>query len=283
MSEAKLITFSTLGEFLRHNRRFIYDHYYQHFYLINIIEQVSSGELHAFRGYNIENEKGMMLFALHIEGFYLLYSFGWDNEMLALLSEQVDLKICTERFSFNGNRDLIQALFKKQNSPYEVFKERKIYKCESLNQLEAKVPGRLELCTFRDFKHLTNMAYQYHLEEYGGNAFRDLKSVSSLVEKGIRAGTFYLWRDGKQICCMAQVFNEDTGYPFIGGLFTSKEQRGKGYATAFVHGLTQDLFEDGFELAGLVSDVSNEASNKVFRKVGYIDIYDYVSLHTLNP
>ncbi len=282
-SDVQLIEFETPKEFFDYNKEFIYKSYYEHFYLIKIIEQLKIGQHELINGYNVVNSSSDRILCLHIDGTYLLYSHKWNREMLELLSAQVDLKICTERFTFSGNKDLIMQLFNHQNSIYEVFKDRLIYECTVLQQITTSVEGDWELCTFRDFKKVSVMIYEYHLEEYGDKAFRDYKSVSKMVEGIIRNESFFLWRNGRNICCVGQLFNEETGYPFIGTLYTDRAHRNKGYATALVHALTESVMDDGLDRCGLVSDATNPSSNKVFQKVGYKPIYNYVSMHTLNP
>ncbi len=279
----EIIKFESLNEFLKYNKSVIDAHHYKHMYLIKLVEKIYQGEYEVFNMYNIIDKSGLSILCLHVTSHYLLYSFKWTDEMLELLSKQVDLKMATVRFDFTGNKELILQLFKKQNEPFEIFKERIAHQCEELNEITVDIEGSTELCTFKDFKRLTQLAYEYHLEEYGSHAFRDFNSVSNLIEKGIRAKTFYLYRDNGRICCMAQVFDKQSGYPLIGGLVTAKNERNKGYATAFLYDLTEMLFDEGFSKCGLVSDTSNPSSNKVFRRVGYIPLYEYISMHTLNP
>jgi len=280
---AELIEFTSFDEFLSYNEDFIKQQFYSHYYLIRMIEQVLNRQVDVYNSYNIVDGDNKRIMTLHVDGACLIYSNGWNDEMLNLLSEQIDLKKATVNFDFSGNRHLIKQLFQKQNEPFEIFKERLIYQCEELNEIPSDIGGQAELCTFRDFKRLKHLAYEYHLEEYGSKAFRDLNSISDLVEKGIRAETFYLYRDSGIICCMAQLFGKETGYPWIGGFVTEKGQRNKGYASAFLYDLTEMVFNEGFEKCGLVSDATNPASNKVFKRVGYVPIYEYISMHALNP
>jgi predicted GNAT family acetyltransferase len=282
-AQVKVLNFDSPQHFFDHNKQFIYSSYYQHFYLIKISEQLYAGIHQLINAYNIVDNNGGNILCLHIDGAYMLYSDNWTADMLDLLSKQVDLKICTENFSFSGNKALIMQLFQQQNSTYKVFKNRVIYECVDLKNIKPVIGGDWELCTFRDFKRISQMIYQYHLEEYGDHAFRDYESVSKMVEGGIRSEAFFIWRDGRNICSVAQLFNEEAGYPFIGTLFTPINQRNKGYATALVYALTNLTMDEGFEKCGLVSDATNVSSNKVFQKVGYNPVYNYISMHTLNP
>jgi predicted GNAT family acetyltransferase len=283
MSNLQFLEFKTPGELFNYNREFIYHSYYEHFYLIKIIEQLESGQHDIINGYNIVGGDGDRILCLHIDGAYLLYSHKWNRDMLELLSAQVDLKICTEGFSFSGNKELIMELFNHQSSNYEIFKDRIIYECLTVQNAPTSIEGDWELCTFRDFKKVSMMIYEYHVEEYGDKAFRDYQSVKKMIEGVIRNESCFLWKNGKSICCVGQLFNEETGYPLIGTLYTDKAHRNKGYATALVHALTESVIDDGLERCGLVSDATNPSSNKVFQKVGYKPIYNYVSMHTLNP
>lgn len=52
-------------------------------------------------------------------------------------------------------------------------------------------------------------------------------------------------------------------------VYTPADQRGKGYASAVVAGLTQKLLADGRRFCCLYADARNPVSNSIYRKIGY--------------
>lgn len=60
----------------------------------------------------------------------------------------------------------------------------------------------------------------------------------------------------------------------VAHVYTPPDQRGHGYATACVAALTKRLLSEGAERCCLYSDVTNNASNAVYRRLGYKPVCD---------
>jgi predicted GNAT family acetyltransferase len=102
--------------------------------------------------------------------------------------------------------------------------------------------------------------------------------MRKIVIGWVEASIFFQWKDKGKICAVAQIIYNDDGAAFIGHLFTKKEYRNKGYAASILYAITKGLLEAGHKVCGLVSDSTNPASNKVFIKVGYIQIGEHIAV-----
>lgn len=102
--------------------------------------------------------------------------------------------------------------------------------------------------------------------------------MRNLVFSSIQNQAQVQWDDKGKICAIAQVMNLDNNFPFIGSLYTDKVKRNKGYAASLLYKVTDKLLSQGYEVCGLLSDVTNPASNKIFKKVGYKPIYEFILL-----
>jgi predicted GNAT family acetyltransferase len=58
-------------------------------------------------------------------------------------------------------------------------------------------------------------------------------------------------------------------------VYTSKEHRGKGYASACVASLSKLLLEKGNKFCALFTDLANPTSNSIYMKMGYKPICDF--------
>ena len=56
----------------------------------------------------------------------------------------------------------------------------------------------------------------------------------------------------------------------ISGVYTAKEERGKGYAYNLVYTLSKKCLDEGSEYCVLYTDAENPISNHVYEKMGYI-------------
>ena len=54
----------------------------------------------------------------------------------------------------------------------------------------------------------------------------------------------------------------------VAGVYTPPGQRGRGYAEACVHALSQHLRDSGYR-AALYTDLANPTSNSIYRRIGY--------------
>jgi predicted GNAT family acetyltransferase len=75
---------------------------------------------------------------------------------------------------------------------------------------------------------------------------------------------------------MAQSLNEDYDFPVIGHFYTHPELRNKGYGSSIVHALTKGLLGAGNPFVMLSTNAMTPSSNRVFEKVGYSKVGEYL-------
>jgi len=61
----------------------------------------------------------------------------------------------------------------------------------------------------------------------------------------------------------------------ISAVYTPNEYRGKGYASAVVASLSQELLDQGYERINLFTDLANPTSNKIYKAIGFNEVCDY--------
>jgi predicted GNAT family acetyltransferase len=62
-------------------------------------------------------------------------------------------------------------------------------------------------------------------------------------------------------------------------VYTPPELRGRGYASACVASLTEQLLDEGHALCCLYTDLSNPTSNKIYQASGYRPVCDAAEYH----
>jgi predicted GNAT family acetyltransferase len=65
----------------------------------------------------------------------------------------------------------------------------------------------------------------------------------------------------------------------ISYVYTPPEHRRRGYATAVVARLSQEILDEGKQFCSLYTDLSNATSNSIYRKIGYRPIADVIEMH----
>ena len=94
-----------------------------------------------------------------------------------------------------------------------------------------------------------------------------------VVQDGIDRGRLHVWDDGGPVSMAAWTGKTPNGVR-INFVYTPREQRGKGYATACVAGLSRQLLEQGNAFCWLYTDLSSTASPNIFKRIGYWPVSD---------
>lgn len=85
----------------------------------------------------------------------------------------------------------------------------------------------------------------------------------------MQRGYYVLEKDGK-IVSQAVIGRDLIKGKAISGVYTPKEERGKGYAYNLVYTLSKKCLDEGAEYCVLYTDAENPISNHVYEKIGYV-------------
>lgn len=92
----------------------------------------------------------------------------------------------------------------------------------------------------------------------------------------IERGAIYLWEvDGVAV---TMAVTATGAVARIGGVFTPSDRRGRGYASACVAAVSQELLDAGASKVTLSADVANPTSNKIYEALGYRRIGDEIMI-----
>lgn len=86
----------------------------------------------------------------------------------------------------------------------------------------------------------------------------------------IESDNFYVWKKGNEIVSMANIAHRSSRHARINEVYTSPNYRGKGYAGALVSTLCK-MIQSENKTPMLYTDLSNPASNRAYKKVGFIE------------
>jgi predicted GNAT family acetyltransferase len=97
--------------------------------------------------------------------------------------------------------------------------------------------------------------------------------ASRVVEDAIKRGRLHVWEDARPVSMAAWTGKTPNGVR-INFVYTPRELRGKGYATACVKALTRQQLDRGNAFCWLYTDVSSTASPNIFERIGYWPVSD---------
>jgi len=273
---AELVKFQTFQKFLDFNNEEILGNYFTYYHLIQLVKALNNHEVDLYKAFNVTDNLGRNVICMWTTGDWFIYSHEWTSEMKTLLQDEIEIGKFKNHY-FSGAKHLILELFEDGGYSYEMFKDRVIYECTEVEPLQS-AKGTVENVDYEDAEEVAKMSMENYTEEYQGKGQKTMDFMRSSVLHGIENCKIFLLRENGEICSLVQVINENDDFAMIGNLYTKPEKRNQGLAYNLLHTVTQGLLDNGLEKCGLISDIMNPASNKVFLKIGYKPIYKWVSV-----
>ena len=139
-------------------------------------------------------------------------------------------------------------------------------------------PGRLRAATADDAE-LSLAWFQGFMAEAAEQAGRPHAPMPDFHDDELIAGKLarqeiWLWEDAAGEIVHLTAFNPPSfGVARIGPVFTPKEHRGHGYASAVVAAVSGMLRDRGADVC-LYTDQENPTSNKIYAEIGYVPVVD---------
>lgn len=97
------------------------------------------------------------------------------------------------------------------------------------------------------------------------------------MARRIDEGLVWLWEDEGRVVHLTAHNPPSFGVARIGPVYTPREARGHGYASATVAAVSQRLLDEGVR-ACLFTDQANPTSNKIYEAIGFRRVEDMVNL-----
>lgn len=242
---------------------------YEYKYLINCLDLVFQHQKLAidFNSQILIDDENWIIY---IETPNNLFLYGdYDITLLDKLSEKIDLKNYKGK-EIMGTFDLVYYLVQKSNvQSFKLIKDRLMH---STTVTELNVENASRLAAVDDLEQLISLHQAYYNEEYLGKRDKTADFLREGVKEQIEDNEIYIIKEKGDVIAFCSIINPD-----IGIMFTSTEQRGKGFAKQLLYTCTKQLLEKN-ETAYLLTDMHNVESNKVCEKIGYKSYYKHTNL-----
>lgn len=135
----------------------------------------------------------------------------------------------------------------------------------------AAVPGRLRPATEADLPLAADWAYRFMVD---AGLPGTVESARELAEIRIADRDLFIWDDGGPTSMAAKTRHSTSGI-VVSLVFTPRELRGRGYASACVAALSQQLLGAGWQFCALFTDLANPTSNDIYQRIGYRPVCDF--------
>lgn len=153
--------------------------------------------------------------------------------------------------------------------PYKVALDLRVHQLQTVQPV-AKAEGYLRQATEGDRDLLVQWNHDFMMEAFGTLE----EDPEKTTERQIQRGVAYLWQDHIPVSMVCGRPASPNG-AVLGPVYTPSEYRKKGYATACVAALSQQLLDRGCHSCFLFTDLANPTSNHIYQMIGYQPVADW--------
>ena len=220
----------------------------------------------------VSNGREALACAVHIAPFKLVLTRA-NREPIAALAADAFAAVPDVPGITGPDRsaaDFAAAWSALSGVPARISMRMRIHETRKVTDPRMKPPaGRFRAATSDDISLLTAWTDVFVAEARIEEHF----DSGAIVAGGVKRGRLYVWDDGGPASMAAWTGKTPNGVR-INFVYTPRERRGKGYATACVSALTRQQLEQGRAFCWLYTDLSSAASPNIFKRIGYCPVSD---------
>lgn len=154
--------------------------------------------------------------------------------------------------------------------------EQRLYALTALQPLKPPA-GRFRLAGIHDLGPLLGFVEGF-LRDALPHEKHDQDALRQKTLQQIEAGELAVWEVRDRPVSMACITRPTRRGSAISLVYTPPEDRGKGYASACVAGLSEHILRAGKQFCCLFTDLANPTSNAIYLRIGYEPVLDLQSL-----
>lgn len=156
----------------------------------------------------------------------------------------------------------------------KVLMDLRLYTLKSVVQPAVR-PGKLRKATTDDLVFLPQW-----IEEMTGevNQLMTRDEAEEYAKTRVEDGFLFIWEAEGKAVSMASKTRPNIKGVAVNLVYTPKELRGKGYASACVAALSEYLLQEGYDFCSLFTDLANPTSNKIYQNIGFQPVCDYIEI-----
>lgn len=271
-----VVSDSSAGDFLREAGAHLYQREAENSLMLGLCENLAKGiEDPAFKPLMLRVTEGgrTVMAAVQTPPFNLVISRGTPAQIETLVRNVLQLspdipgavgpKESVEKF--------VQLWTARTGKTAQLAMGQRIYQLDKVI-FPKNVEGELRQGTHFDLDVLARWIGEFGAEALP-NEPRTKEQWRAYAEKSVRSGYAFLWCAGDKPVSMAHVSRPTQNGITVNAVYTPKNLRGRGYASAMVAALSAKMLES-YKFCVLYTDLANPTSNKIYQAVGYNEVAD---------
>lgn len=238
----------------------------------NCLEGVEKGIVDWFLA-TVTNDNNIELIMLYRKPWKLLVyspSNNYSDELLQFAANEI-YKYDKELLGINTEKTVAEKFAKYYcnlgNMKYSVHTGLRILLLENVENGELLNNITYRKATLADKEVLIKYIQSFMMDAL--NEKCNYIKAEEKFNKYLESGYYYVLEKDNKIVCQANASRAMKYGKCVVGVYTPKEERGKGYAYNLIHRISKDLLNSGDKYCVLYTDDSNPISNHVYEKIGY--------------
>lgn len=275
----KLTRFADVNEFYPRVEAFLLEHEAEHNLILGLSSMLKRTD--TYRDpylVSVENGSGIVAVALRTPPFNLTLSEIKDEGAIRLIAEDVYATYGRDLPGVSGKKAVSKTFATLWSSIAEVIPrlntELRIFRLEKVKPVR-NVSGEYRHATLNEYDILVDWWLAFTAEAMEATSREDAEAriESRLEADGSLTGLRLWWDEGKPVSFAGYTGPTPNGIR-VGPVYTPPELRGRGYASACVAALSQELLDSGRKFTFLFTDLSNPTSNHIYQMIGYEPVAD---------
>lgn len=218
----------------------------------------------------VADDEGVCLAAFQTVPGKVAITGACRPDAVSLLAGDVD-EACSDIHGVLGPDSTIGAfareLAARRGLRAELRMQQRIHELRRVKPLTWLPAGTLRLAASKDTPLVVDWMAAFQ-EEIG-----EPEDVRGRVARRLAAKELYLW-DEAGPRSMAGWSGRTPNGVRVNAVYTPRELRGRGYATATVAALSRLLLDQGHQFCCLYTDLANPTSNAIYKRIGYQAVSD---------
>lgn len=162
---------------------------------------------------------------------------------------------------------LAEDYARRRNIEWKTTMRMEAYHCPEVIS-QANIPGQVCRPSLEAVNTIAGFIKGFMLDCFGTTISEERQM--KLARTFAASDNFYLWRVNNEIVGMANAAHSSERHVRINEVYTSPKHRNKGYAAALISEICKIALSKS-KIPMLYTDLSNPASNKAYKKAGFIE------------
>lgn len=204
--------------------------------------------------------------ALQTPPYELAFAYGSSTDAVVALAREALSQRVDALDALRASPAHVSALEAALDRVYERVEAVGIYELTRVVP-PPPVPGRMRATVAADLDRVVELGLGFADET--GAVRSQGSALVARVEALMRSGAFVVWELDGELVSLAAARGPTPRGIRVSWVYTPRELRGRGYASALVAALSRRELDAGREFCFLFTDLANPSSNRVYRRVGY--------------